>query len=549
MDSVDVCSNCGDAESVLKEQEHFYKNLSPDIPDLISTSFPLLSSELELVHESLPHAQRLLSKFDHQVGRLKAALHAFEIEHRKVQAVVENHKGALCCIRQLPTEILHAIFLHHSYDAWDSSGGLPARLGMNGPWLTSQVCRRWRDIVLTSQALWSHVQVSDRLIEDDLPLDTHLPSIPLHALETWIHRSGNAPLHIRCRESALPDSHWETLMSSGQRWQSLDVDLTESFLKQLFVRREKFSSLRHIRLLDRFDVLQSEFSHIQAIHAFENAPHLSSVTLFGVLPNFIFLPWHQITRVSFNLRYYSTLAGHLSVLGQASNLEECELWASSLPNDSSDSDVLVHTMSKMHLNISWEESAVVLDHFCLPSLRSFTLKGTITPTSIVSLSNLLRRSSCSLKSLRLIGLEPQCSGSIHELFETASTVTDLYLLPAGIWHSELFHLLTNHDMLPQLETLAIDFSTPDLFSTDSERFMVAYSLTRLVSSRLASRSHALGNSGVAVRSLKRIELHGLGQFGADLCRGLEVFEGLGLKVIQSSESSYMDAQWHRSIHF
>ncbi|KAF8134144.1 hypothetical protein K438DRAFT_1515587, partial [Mycena galopus ATCC 62051] len=64
---------------------------------------------------------------------------------------IDDNKRIIFSINRLPAEILSFIFLRTILAPHDRSVDIDAA----GSWLISRVCKRWRDIVLCSQQLWS----------------------------------------------------------------------------------------------------------------------------------------------------------------------------------------------------------------------------------------------------------------------------------------------------------------------------------------------------------------------------------------------------------
>ncbi|KAF9023031.1 hypothetical protein BDZ89DRAFT_919358, partial [Hymenopellis radicata] len=79
---------------------------------------------------------------------LRTIIQHLEQEQSRMQDVLSKCRGVLSPLRCLPQEILTKIFnlscVDHT-DILDTSGG---------PWLLGQVCRRWRNIVVSTPLLW-----------------------------------------------------------------------------------------------------------------------------------------------------------------------------------------------------------------------------------------------------------------------------------------------------------------------------------------------------------------------------------------------------------
>ncbi|KAJ7649858.1 hypothetical protein FB45DRAFT_702608, partial [Roridomyces roridus] len=79
--------------------------------------------------------------------RLEAAITKRRVE---LGEFIQRHAPVLSAIRQLPNEILSAIFS----ECVDINA--PFDPLKNGPWVVFQVCRRWRAVAILSSELWCH---------------------------------------------------------------------------------------------------------------------------------------------------------------------------------------------------------------------------------------------------------------------------------------------------------------------------------------------------------------------------------------------------------
>ncbi|KIO32014.1 hypothetical protein M407DRAFT_4732 [Tulasnella calospora MUT 4182] len=110
----------------------------------------------------------------------------------------------------------------------------------NFPSIISQTCHSWREFALTCPVLWSSI-VFDKNVKHPQVLDMY---------KTQLARSGEAPLTIRIRESAVRQPSIKNtrtisdlILPQVSRWKSLEIDFDVPHK----VVRMFFDKLRHAR--------------------------------------------------------------------------------------------------------------------------------------------------------------------------------------------------------------------------------------------------------------------------------------------------------------
>ncbi|KAJ6568594.1 hypothetical protein B0H19DRAFT_1256344 [Mycena capillaripes] len=153
--------------------------------------------------------QRDTSQLASSSGRL-AALHE----------LVDPYLALLSPIRGIPPEILQEIFvscLPTRHCAITHAAHVPLVLG--------SVCRIWREISLSTPALWSSVHIV-------VPhtIDNHPPVAYMEGLRLWLLRSGGCPLTISIfvPNGCELDIHLivDLIIPYSHRWKSLKLELT-----------------------------------------------------------------------------------------------------------------------------------------------------------------------------------------------------------------------------------------------------------------------------------------------------------------------------------
>jgi hypothetical protein len=202
------------------------------------------------------------------------------------QFIIE-HDALLALIRRLPMEILTKIFIlcmpNHGMSSFDPE---------HSPLLVGQVCIGWRQVALSTQALWSSITVTrDR------------PSNKMANL--WISRALSVPLTIRldCTGSSKVGSIRLAILVLVQycdRWKTLELCIPESAIPRLRSIRHRLPSLESLSIQNP---KESQFwSHEFSI--FEFAPRLSKLSLGpGIFHDARFkIPWHQLTELTAHIK-------------------------------------------------------------------------------------------------------------------------------------------------------------------------------------------------------------------------------------------------------
>lgn len=280
--------------------------------DILSTNRPLLDSEVELIRNVIAREQAQKARLYAQIVALRAALDRCVQEHNSVAGDIRMHEKtlALSPLRRMPPELLSLIFMAtmlHSYD--------PA------PWEISQVCRRWRNVVLNQPTFWTSINLCVHRDRGRVPVK--------YRLEVQLQRSALLPLEVflMCRSCEAWDDEEldivQVLASHSARWRTLQTRGHWSMHTALApVIRGRIPILKKLYILADTSKFSND-DELQSLDAFQFAPQLQQVSI-NIDGNAISanLPFAQL----FQYAAHNTWQGHINSLRSAShNLVECAL--------------------------------------------------------------------------------------------------------------------------------------------------------------------------------------------------------------------------------
>ncbi|KAJ7672442.1 hypothetical protein DFH06DRAFT_93023 [Mycena polygramma] len=293
----------------------------------------------------------------------------------------------------LPNEIVSEIFVHF-LPVYPTP---PPILGILSPNLLVQICRKWREIALTTPTLWRGISLN-------LHKQTRLQQ-KLRLLETSLKRSASCPLsinlHIGLRGDypETTDVILRTIATHCSRWEHLKLDaLIYSFPSIV----GPLPVLRTLSMGSIKDV--AEYTIPPSISAFHAAPMLRKVDLL-VYRSRLF-PWSQLTLVTVRLM---GLAQCMELLTQATNLVCCRLGIHiyGLTEDPGLPPVTLAHMETFILGCDDLELAPtwsLVDKVTLPALRRFEVsESLLIEDPIATLVSLLSRSGCRIHELCVSG--------------------------------------------------------------------------------------------------------------------------------------------------
>ncbi|KAJ6470704.1 hypothetical protein DFH09DRAFT_1008199 [Mycena vulgaris] len=300
-----------------------------------------------------PHVLRQrLSDLDANISHHESILQ--ELKQQR-SAILSELNLVAYPVLTLPPEITAEIF------KWCIDTGMRL-LPSVAPLLLTRICRDWRALAFSTPALWDTIS--------EIEFDVHPGAEAV--VETWFSRAGTRPLSLGIMFPQSLDSTClqSVILQHASQLQSLDV-MTNSEVLCNFTAVQSFPILSNLILscLDDYD----DEDHIQ-LFGIHGAPALRHLSLEGVLPSTVIMPWAQLTKITLSLL---PLWECLNALHWATSLHEFRRQGPPEEGEQSTSEESsVHHSSLISLAISTsDEDEDILPLLTLPRLQRLELGG------------------------------------------------------------------------------------------------------------------------------------------------------------------------------
>ncbi|KAJ7493172.1 hypothetical protein B0H11DRAFT_951179 [Mycena galericulata] len=371
-------------------------------------SQPSLSAAHETSSSARAADRARLAKLDAEIDALEILLRTVHTQRKRVKARLDSYKYP---VFTLPNEIVSEIFTR-------VLPVYPLCPPAISPTLLSSVCRKWRDVALSTPTLW-------RAISIRIPVHPHISKLPL--LETWLARSQSCPLSISLadnRYAEASDSEMapfiQAILPHCNRWE---------YLSLLVADPDAFSQIQgDMPLLRHLQIGVTPFmthtvTNVDPVVLFQDAAQLQTVTLLSSLPPEITLPWAQLTRL----------------VAQTADPDMCSRVLEHAPN-------LIYCKVQLrgyHWQIGWVQRHLayleililedvgstghqlngLIESLTLPALRKLHVpRKFLLPDSAGALEAFIARSGCKLEELYIIGPHDMSAEDYREIFPSIPTL-------------------------------------------------------------------------------------------------------------------------------
>ncbi|KAJ7693873.1 hypothetical protein B0H17DRAFT_1132258 [Mycena rosella] len=217
------------------------------------------------------------------ISAISRQQHILDSLQTQLQNVQRQLDAIVYPVLILPPEITSEIFVQCLPDRrqWDVVNPDEA------PLLLMHVCSAWRNIAVSTPALWSTLEISA----------TDIAPYFLEIVQIWLQRSGQRPLSVRISGYVSQIERFvEFLKTFGQhsgRMRTLDLAMPEESFKAMDGQRLALSLL-HTLKIDSF-VTEDPPNPVTIFHDVD-VPALREVFMTESPPSFIALPWKQLTK-------------------------------------------------------------------------------------------------------------------------------------------------------------------------------------------------------------------------------------------------------------
>ncbi|KAJ7641130.1 hypothetical protein FB45DRAFT_1053724 [Roridomyces roridus] len=321
-----------------------------------------------------------IAALDAQIDELEERIRHLRIERDGTQRRLDAYKYP---VLTLPNETVSEIFIH----TLPPYPLCPPRLpGRASPIPLTHVCRRWRDIALSTPQLWRAIGFTDSRVQLE----------QTEVVRTWLNRSGSCPLSIRIESQhdfALVEG-WEGIALCRERWEHLVIAVTGSMLS--FFLKGSMPTLSSLSVENQSlitpDVTSLDF------------PRLRTVSLTWFQYPVHWLPWVQVT----SLTLESMISRHcIPVLRDAIHLEDLTLDNCAFSGIVNEADI---PLTRLRSLVATWHVVDILKLFNVPALQTLQLWGVeLGSDPIGTLASLTSRSGFKLQTLRICGaINCQC---------------------------------------------------------------------------------------------------------------------------------------------
>ncbi|KAF7973014.1 hypothetical protein HWV62_16400 [Athelia sp. TMB] len=354
------------------------------LPTRIGTNYAPTAFERLHIQSAIADVEPALAQLDSALEHLKAAQERLLLKRSALQQYATAHAALLSPIHRVPPEILAAIF-EYLLPEWDSAN-------QRSRMLPSHVCKRWRELSLSTPYFWSEISVV---------VDSWHIGHKLERAEAWLARSGSLPLTVQLSFHApVCRAQWQSaldlLLPHSKRWRHLSIYST--------VPTGLVGLKDNLPMLEG---LHAEFPSWPEHVLFESAPKLDHVRVGAAeLLNGASLPWTQLTVLYVT---HSSVQQALDILKKLPNVVSYMLTLSTLldidPVAGPYEVPPLRLVNLKHLEVAAKDSISGFhESLELPALTEYAYqklgKGA-TGWSMSSLSSLIARSSCTVIAVQI----------------------------------------------------------------------------------------------------------------------------------------------------
>ncbi|KAF7340211.1 F-box domain-containing protein [Mycena venus] len=404
--------------------------------------------------------RRQLTQIEAAISQQKSALASLERDKEALQR--QLYAASNFPVLTLPVEITTKIFSQCLPDV-EYLRSCFSQVKLQAPMVLTGVCRAWRDITLTTPALWAALYLPLNLMNPAFVTETGRVE---EFIDKWINRAGLYPLSLifytregpnfekEAKNPIGPIRLREIIHRYAHRVQYLELGMPQDHIRQLGLDSCSFPLLQEAALGDS----RGDRNPQIPFRVYGNAPQLRELCLLSdtVLSSYT-TPCLQLTKFEGEI-------DTLELFTLAPNLIEAQCFLLDLSFVPA-SAILHSRLESLTFSAPWgyENPANPLPHLTLPALRSLSF-GQLEESPVQSLYSFLTRSSPPLRTLSVdVYRERDAFPAWESCFScVGATLENLELMFANSeFHTGIFHLDSqtmekdSPSCLPRLRTLNI----------------------------------------------------------------------------------------------
>lgn len=156
---------------------------------LVAANYVPTEQEVGIISQLLLGPQHELDRMDGAIRDMEHRLSQLRMRRDRLWISVSRHRGMISCARRLPDDVLQEIFIRTL-----PTSCLPTINVKRAPEVLTHVCRRWRELALSTPHLWSGIHVQKLWRYGDFSQEDMDRKIA--AIGKWIARARAVPISI-----------------------------------------------------------------------------------------------------------------------------------------------------------------------------------------------------------------------------------------------------------------------------------------------------------------------------------------------------------------
>ncbi|KAK6972031.1 F-box domain-containing protein [Favolaschia claudopus] len=348
--------------------------------------------------ECMAADRAFIAQKDAKILELEAQILALEGSIAELRIAKEPAQHRLDAFKYpvltLPTEIIGEIFIRFLPPYPEP----PPLTGILSPTCLTHICPAWRNIALSTPALWRAIHLDHAAVDDWLQAKETVTSL----LPLWLERSSPYPLSIRVFDYDASTPLFTPLFRHQARWEHFEATCNHAGMFFMPALNSPMPLLRSLSL--HFST--GNPAAVRSI--FRDAPLLRTVSLDDGGSLSIALPWSQLTCLNLRCLYPEEC---LWIFRHASRLIHCtvDLWGGSQDsqeeNEYAPGDIVLPWLETFVIRPSSDTDAGFLSHLVMPALLHLELPEVFLTWSkddpTPYLKTFLSQSGCRLQELHI----------------------------------------------------------------------------------------------------------------------------------------------------